>query len=272
MGQVHCAGAPAYIREKSKRVMRAVGPSVNFDRGGRPVNLGESIRIVDCGDVPFDPIDIPNGVNRTAQAIQKLLQRGAVPVVFGGDDAVPIPVVRGYKEKGPIVVVQIDEHLDWSKGITRGVTDGYSSPMRRISEMSWVKQTIQVGLHSFGPAEQVEDARAAGNLLITEGEVHEQGVPAVLDKIPGGEDYFVTLDFDGLDTLACPAVSHPEPGGLTYREAVDLLCGLAGKGRIVGMDFVEFVPDHDVNGLGGHTTCRLITNVLHAMVESGQFE
>ena len=145
-----------------------------------------------------------------------------------------------------------------------GVTEGYSSPMRRISEMPWVKQTIQIGLHAFGAADQFKDALTAGNLLITEQEVHLKGVPAILDMIPAGENYFITIDMDGIETTFMPAVSHPEPGGLTFRESVDLLCGLAARGRIVGMDWVEFVPDHDLNGLVGHSVGRLIANLLQS--------
>ena len=270
MGQVRSAGAPAYLRDKSLRVRRAMQASRNFDRGSTPADLSR-IRIVDCGDVPFDPADVLQGVQRTTRAVRTILDRGAVPVVFGGDDAVPIPAIRAYREHGPIVVVQIDEHLDWAEDIN-GVREGYSSPMRRVSEMEWVTQTVQIGLHSFSPAHQVEAALAAGNVLVTEREVHEQGVATILDRIPDAVGYFVTIDVDGLDPGICPAVSHPEPGGLTYPEALELLCGLAGKGRIAGIDIVEFVPAHDLNGLGGHTVARLIANLLQAMVDRDQFD
>ena len=224
---------------------------------------------MDCGNVPFDPLDIREGVARATEAVKAILGRGAIPIVLGGDDAVPIPVVRAYEEHGPIVVIQIDEHLDWvpERG---GITEGYGSPMRRISEMPWVKRCIQIGLRAFGAADHYEDAVKAGNILITEHEVHLKGIPAILDMIPRGENYFITVDMDGLDPTIMPAVSHPEPGGLTFRESLDLLCGLAGRGRIVGMDWVEFVPDHDVNGLGGHTVCRLIANLLQSMADAGQ--
>jgi agmatinase len=229
------------------------------------------IRIVDCGDVPFDPLDIPGGVNRATEAVKAILNCGAVPVVFGGDDAVPIPVVRAYANHGPLVVVQIDEHMDWVTD-RNGITEGYSSPMRRIAAMPWVKQTIQIGLHAFGAADQFKDALAAGSLLITEQEVHLRGVPAILDMIPADENYFITVDVDGFEASFMPAVSHPEPGGLTFRESVDLLGGLAARGRVVGMDWVEFVPDHDLNGLGGHAVGRLIANMLQAMLDAGRFQ
>ena len=269
MGQCRSFGAPGYIREKSLRYQRTHRLCHAMDTDREVFDL-PGVRLVDCGDVPGDPLDFPGAVRRATDAVRAILRRGAVPVVLGGDDAIPIPVARAYEDFGPIVVLQIDEHMDFSQG-RDGVSEGYSSPMRRIGEMPWVDQVFQVGLHGFCPADQVREAKAAGHVLITEREVHEQGVAAVVDRLPSGADFFITLDFDGLDPSVCPAVSHPEPGGLTYAEAVDLFGGMASKGRIVGMDFAEFVPAHDIHGWGGHAAARMILDTVHAMNQAGQF-
>jgi agmatinase len=272
MGQSWTFDAPRYLREKSLRFRRALGPTYCFDFGGTLLD-GRDVRVVDCGDVPGDPMDVPGTVDRATEAVRTILSRGAVPIVFGGDDAVPIPVARAYRDYGPIVVVQIDQHLDFTDEVD-GVREGYSSPMRRLSEMPWVERIIQVGLHGTGSGQvkDVEAARAAGNVLIPEREVHERGLEWVLRQIPEGKHYFITLDFDGLDPSVCPAVSHPEPGGLTFAEAAGLLWGLANRGRVAGMDLVEFVPDHDLHGLGGHAAGRLVLNLIAAMVRAGQFD
>lgn len=269
MGQCRSFTAPAYLREKSLRFARVWEMCHALDTDGQIFDINH-VRIVDCGDVPGDPMDFPGAVDRATAAVRTVLSRGAVPVVLGGDDAIPIPVVRAYEGVGPIVVVQIDEHLDF-RDECGGVREGYSSPIRRISEMSWVEQIVQVGLHGFTPAAQLQAASAAGNILITEREVHQRGVRAVLDLIPDDRDFFITLDVDGLDPAVCPAVSHPEPGGLTFAETVDLLGGLTTKGRIAGMDFTEFVPAHDIHGHGGHAVARLILDLIHAMAQAGQF-
>ena len=271
MGQSANFSAPGYLREKSLRFANAREPHYNFDFGGELLG-GQDVRIVDCGDVPGDPMDHRGNVERATEAVRTILSRGAVPIVFGGDDAVPIPVLRAYEEYGPVVLVQIDQHLDF-KDEREGVREGYSSPMRRASEMDWVTQIVQIGLHGMGSAltSDVEAARAAGNMLFTDQEVHEEGMDTVLDKIPAASNYFITIDVDGLDPTICPAVSHPEPGGLTFAETVTLLRGLAAKGRVVGMDMVEFIPDHDLHGLAGHTMGRLVLNLIHAMIRAGQF-
>jgi agmatinase len=272
IGQARSTIAPAYIREKSMRFGSSLLNRWSFDLGGELLD-GRDVRVVDCGDVRSDPLDYPGTVERATEAVRMILQAGAVPIVFGGDDAVPIPVVRAYEESGPIHVVQIDEHLDF-KDVVLGHGEGFSSPMRRISEMPWVERSYQVALHGQGSAltSDREDALAAENVLITEREVHERGVEWLLEQIPADCDYFVTIDLDGFDATVFPCVSHPEPGGLTFHEGDDLLRGLAQRGRVVGVDLVEMVPEHDLHGLGGHSAGRLIINLIGAMIRSGQFD
>jgi len=264
--------APSYIREKSMRFRRALDGHYNYDFGGTLAD-GRDLRVVDCGDVPGDPLDIPGNVARATDTVRVILSRGAVPIIFGGDDSIPIPVLRAYEGYGPVVVVQIDQHLDFADEVD-GTRGGYSSPMRRASEMGWVEKIVQVGAHgmSGGEVANVEAALSAGNVVVPEREVHERGMDWVLEQVPAGANYFVSLDFDGLDPSICPAVSHPEPGGLTFHEAVDLLTGLAKKGRVAGMDMVEFVPSHDQHGLGARTAGRLVLNLINAMAKAGQFD
>ena len=67
-----------------------------------------------------------------------------IPIVMGGDDSIPIPVLAAYHEHGPITILQLDAHIDWRDEVA-GETQGLSSNMRRASEMNWVENIIQVG-------------------------------------------------------------------------------------------------------------------------------
>jgi agmatinase len=66
----------------------------------------------------------------------------------------------------------------------------------------------------------------------------------ILDTLT--DQVFVTFDLDGLDPSALPATGTPEPGGLDWYEAVDLLRAVSERSRIVGFDVVELSP------LAGH--------------------
>jgi agmatinase len=216
---------------------------------------------VDAGDVPGDPDDGPRNGRRITDAVTAILERGAVPICLGGDDSVPIPILRAYAGRGPLTVLQVDAHLDFRDEVD-GVREGYSSPMRRASEMDHVARIIQVGLRGVGSARaaDVAGAREAGNLLVTARELRARGVAWLIDQLPPDASVFLSFDCDGLDPSVAPAVSALAPGGLSYREATDLLAGI-GR-RLAGAVFTEYVPVLDVNGISALVITRLACLLL----------
>lgn len=257
------------VREQSVRFARYL-THFDVDFGGE-IFAGRDVRIVDCGDVSMEPGAYDVNFEATTDVIRKILERGAVPIVLGGDHSIPIPVMRAYEDHGPIYVVQIDEHFDWRDEIG-GVRQGLSSTMRRASEMTWVSGMAQIGLRAVGSARQqeVDDASAYGSLLVTARDLHQHGVDAVLSRIPEGQRYYITFDADGLDPTIAPGVGTPGFGGVTYYEATDLLRGIAAKGEVAGFDFVEVVPSLDVNDMTSHIAARLTLNMIGAMAHAGQ--
>jgi agmatinase len=265
-----CSTAPQAIREQSLRFSPSYRTHYDFDFDG-DLLAGRPVKIVDCGDVPDLLGRFEESQRVATAAIRTIVGRGAIPVVLGGEHSIPIPVLRGYEAHGPIFVVHVDAHLDWRDNI-EGVREGLSSPLRRVSEMRWVKGMAQIGLRGFGSArkEEVNDARAYGSILIGAEELHRVGIEEVLKRIPDQERYYLTVDADGLDPTIAPGVAGPAPGGVTYYEATNLIKGLARKGGIVGYDFVEVVPGLDVGNMTSLLAARLILNLIGALAHTGQ--
>src|SRR5262249_38711686 len=186
---------PAAMRQASDRVLRSL-ERYDFDLGG-PLYAGKPIPAVDCGDVRADIQDLKAHGARAEQVVRKILASGAMPIVLGGDHAVSIPVLGAFAGRGPITLIQIDQHLDWRDEVN-GVHDGLSSPMRRASEMEHIDQIFQIGLRATGSArqEEVNAARAYGAHLIPAHELHELGMDAILRRIPDGGRYYLTVDMD----------------------------------------------------------------------------
>jgi agmatinase len=259
----HSAGAPAAIRAALTGYNR-LPEHYDFDLGGLRPDIG-----VDCGDVPGDPTDPPGNRDAITAAVRAVLDVDAIPVILGGDDSVPIPMFRAFEGRGPLTVVQIDAHLDWRDEV-RGERYGWSSPMRRASEMPWIRRMVQVGLRGVGSARatEVADARAWGSRLVPAADVHRHGVARVLDLVEADADCLVTLDCDGMDPSVLPAVAAPVPGGLLYWQALELFSGLAAKCRIVGFDLVELMPARDTTGISALTAARLVCNAIAAIATS----
>jgi agmatinase len=261
---------PAAMRRASDRIVRSI-ERYDFDLGG-PLYDNRPIRTVDCGDVRADVGDPKGHSPRAEAAVRKILSAGALPIIIGGDHAVPIPVLRAMDGEGPLTLIQIDQHIDWRDDVN-GVHDGLSSPIRRASEMAHIGEIFQIGLRATGSArtEEVEAARAYGAHLVSAYELHDHGMEAVLDRIPDGGRYYLTVDLDGMDPSIAPGVAAPCPGGVTFPQARKLIHGLVKKGRVVGMDVVEITPRDDVNQITCITAGRLIVNLIGAAVRADYF-
>jgi len=257
-----CADAPAAIRARSRRLANFADHH-DFDLEA-PMLIGSPpLRVVDAGDVDGTTEDGAGNSASAESAVRALLAAGSTPIVLGGDDSIPIPVLRAYAGRDPFTVLQVDAHLDFRDELG-GVRDGYSSPMRRASEMPQVGRIVQVGLRGVGSARtsDVADARAAGNLLVTARRLRERGVDAILGELPRDEPVFISFDLDGLDPSVAPAVSGISPGGVSYDEAADLLGGVAARCRVIGAAFTELVPALDVNGVSALVVVRLVMRLL----------
>jgi agmatinase len=259
---VGCAEAPAAIRARSQRLARFRGHH-DFDLDGPMLPLDERPRLVDVGDVPGTASDGADNSERAREAAAALLERGVVPVCIGGDDSIPIPILRAFDRDGPLTVVQVDAHLDFRDEVD-GVREGYSSAMRRASEMPHVERIIQVGLRGVGSARpsDVADARAAGGVLVAASQIRADGIGSALAAVASADRIFLSFDCDALDPSVFPAVSAQSPGGLSYADAVELLRAIGP--RLVGAAFTEFVPARDRDGLCALVLTRLVVSLISA--------
>ena len=263
--------APIFVRQQSQKYSQTDHFDFDFDGD---ILAGKKIKCFDCGDLVHNTGTFETYSQTITQSIAAITKKNGVPIVIGGDHGTTIPVLRAYESLPELCVVQIDAHLDWidERG---GVRDGYSSPMRRAAEMSNVSSVVQIGLRSQGSARQqeVNDARASNKtVLVKAEELHENGITNILERIPQVPNYFLTIDADGLDPSIAPGVGYPTPGGVTYYQLFNLMRGLAGKGNIVGMDFVEIVPENDVANLTSLFAARQILNFIGVLSHSGQFD
>ncbi|HWV24180.1 MAG TPA: agmatinase [Thermomicrobiales bacterium] len=262
--------APEAIREESLRYGKYL-THVDIDLGG-PILNNRDIRVVDCGNVAMSPADPAANNAATTEVIRTIRQKGAVPIILGGDHSIPIPVMRAYDDIGEMSVIQIDAHLDYRNEVN-GVREGLSSSIRRASELDYVKDIVQIGLRGIGSARQqdISDALGRGNVIISAAEIYKNGIDATVKKLPPAKDYYITFDMDGVDPSIAPGVNSPAFGGLDYWQATSFLWTAAKQGRIAGMDMVEIAPALDTRGLTSMLAARLILNLIGAMARSNQF-
>lgn len=240
----HSADAPGAIRLASQKLTGQLRQH-DFDLGDALFPDREDWRgVIDCGDLIVSARE-PEANNAAIRAgVAAIVAAGAVPIVLGGDDSVPVPALEGFAGLGEIGVVQLDAHVDWGDRI-QGERRGYGSPMRRAAEMAHVTGMAQFGVRGLGSGErwQHDDARAWGSRLVTAAELHRDGPAPVLAGLAGPA--VLAIDCDALDPAVFPAVAMPTPGGLSYEDVVAILQATAARGPITGLVLAEFVPERD---------------------------
>lgn len=218
-------------------------------------------RIVDVGDVDVLPTNVEDTFANITSIVQRILARGALPVVLGGDHAISFPVVRAYSE--PLHVVHFDAHVDYAP-FRHGFEFTNGHAFRHIHSMEHVQSLTQVGVRSLrNPRSWVEDSIADGNSVISVYEFRQRGPGRLFEGLPEGEPCYVSIDIDVLDPPLVPGCVSAEPNGMAYDELRDCLEAIAERMDVVGLDLVEVNPLLDVpTGITSYVAAHTIVEFL----------
>ncbi|MGY1498034.1 agmatinase [Streptomyces sp. QTS52] len=233
---------PAAVREAS-RLLRPYNP-------GLDVSPFAAQQVADAGDIACNPFNIGEAVETIEHAAGALQDAGAKLVTIGGDHTIALPLLRGVaRRRGPVALLHFDAHLDtWDTYFGAEYTHG--TPFRRAVEEGILDTEAISHVGTRGPLygkRDLEEDRRLGFGIITSADVMRRGVDETVDALRqriGDRPLYVSIDIDVLDPAHAPGTGTPEAGGLTSRELLEILRGLAGT-DLVGADVVEVAPAYD---------------------------
>lgn len=251
---------PRGIREAS--TLFSFGHAGAYDHEDDVTYL-DGVRIVDIGDADIIHTDTESSHAGIEAGVRAILKAGALPVVLGGDHSINIPCINAFSEQDPVHLVQIDAHLDFVD-VRHGVRYGHGNPMRRAAEKPWVTGLSQFGIRNVSSTakEGYDAARAMGSDILSVRQIRALGVEAVLERVPAGVRYYLSIDIDGFDPSIAPGTGTPSHGGFVYYEVLELIAGLAKRGQIVGIDLVEVAPDYDPSGVTSILAAQVLLNAI----------
>ncbi|HJV24084.1 MAG TPA: agmatinase [Aromatoleum sp.] len=255
---------PRGIREAS--TLFSFGHSGAYDFEDDVMYLTQDeVRIVDVGDADIVHTDMARSNANIEFAVRKLLEKGAMPLVLGGDHSIHAPVIKAFEGRGPIHILHVDAHLDFVDE-RHGVRYGHGNPLRRASEMDHIVGMTQIGIRNVSSSNRADymAAREAGSQILSVRDVRRLGTEGVLAKIPQGVSYYITIDIDGFDPSIAPGTGTPSHGGFLYYEVLEIIQALAkrSRGNIVGMDLVEVAPAYDPTGTTSILAAQLLMNSI----------
>ena len=251
-----CDQAPELLRQTLLRIGR-------YDiETGRQI----STRIADRGDVEIAGLSIEQATAPIRDAVQFSASLHALTLLVGGNNAVTRPGVLGLGlplEK--VGLITLDAHFDM-RDLHQGLSNG--NPVRALIADGLPGANIaQVGLASFANSEVMHrDAVAAGNLVVTIGEVRRQGMWMAIDRalehVAHCEALVVDCDIDVIDRSQFPAAPGARPGGMAVHDFCWAVRRFAGDPRVRVIDLTEWDPSLDPSDLSALTAARWAAECL----------
>ena len=251
-----CDQAPALLRQTLKRIGR-------YD-----VETGRELqtKVADRGDVELTGLSIEDATPLIRDAVAASTRHHSLTLLVGGNNAVTRPGVLGLgADLDEIGLITLDAHFDM-RDLHQGLSNG--NPVRALIEDGLAGANIaQLGLASFANSRAMhEDALAAGNLVVTIGDVRRYGISHSIERalshVSHCDVIAVDCDIDVIDRSQFPAAPGARPGGMRVEDFFCAVRTLASDPRVRVIDLTEWDPPLDSTDLSALTAARWVAECL----------
>jgi agmatinase len=260
--------AGARLGPRAVRQVERIGPYHHVHRF-LPLS---AVKAGDIGDVPFrSRYSLADSIEDIEAMFGRIAAAGVTPLAVGGDHSITYPILKALGGKEPVGLVHIDAHCD-TGGPFEGSKFHHGGPFRSavLAGVLDPDRTIQIGIR--GGAEYLwEFSYVSGMTVIHAEEFAGLGTATTVRRIHevvGDGPAYVSFDIDSLDPAFAPGTGTPEVGGLTTREALELIRGCAGL-DVIGGDVVEVAPQYDATTNTAQAAAQMLFEIL-AVVALGR--
>jgi arginase len=248
--QSGAADAPQAIRQALR------SPSSNSwnERGD---DLSTDDVLVDAGDLSL-PQDAAAARQAIEEGVRAILREGRRLLVLGGDHSITFPVLKAFSPRNEaLTLLHLDAHADLYDQFD-GDRYSHASVFARVMEERLAGRLIQVGIRTLTAHQRSQAAKLGVEIL---GADRWREAIALVGRIRG--PLYVSLDIDVLEPMLAPGVSHPEPGGLTVRDVLEVLSAI--RVPVVGADIVEYNPRNDIRDLTARVAAKFVKELVGVM-------
>jgi arginase len=196
---------------------------------------------------------------KVEKSLNKIFTEQLIPVCLGGDHFLTYPIIKVLYKKYPnLQIFHFDAHPDLYDELD-GNRLSHACPFARIMEEKLANKLTQIGIRGAND-HQLQQAKRFGVNMIELKNMKKK--PNLSSDLP----IYISFDLDAIDPAFAPGVSHHEPGGLSTRDAIDLIHSI--EGNIVGADIVELNPDRDPSGISAMAAAKILKEIAAKIVLS----
>ena len=240
-----------------ERIRKALHSEAGNRCAENGVELNEASGFFELGNL--DIRTAPAAGDQITTAVSRLLARKLRPVALGGDHSITYPILRSFAAAyDDLTLLQLDAHPDLYDDF-QGNRFSHACPFARIMEQKLAKRLIQIGIRAMNTAQRKQAQRF-------EVETVEMDACCRPLELQLDGPVYVSIDLDVLDPAFAPGVSHPEPGGMSTRQVLEILHRI--RVPIVGADIVECNPDRDPQEMTARVAAKLLKEIAGSMLQA----
>ena len=197
-------------------------------------------------DYPEIADDIPAALEQLANTTEALLRGNKFPLILGGEHSLTAGSIRPFVERYPdLAILHFDAHADLRDGYD-GEHYSHAAALRRVMDHP-IDTLVSIGIRNISAGE-------IGFLEANRHRIHihwakdrrQWDTQAIVEPLRGRPVY-LTFDLDGFDSSIMAATGTPEPGGVHWEEAIDIIRAASRISNIVGADVVELAPREELH-------------------------
>jgi len=214
------------------------------------------LKICDLNDLA---LDVENWDEIIEKKVQEIFDKNKFFIFLGGEHTITLPIIQVLKEKHKdFSLVHFDAHCDLrDEYLEQKIC--HATVMRRVSDIIGLDNLYQFGIRS-GTKEEFSFGKNLYKFDLF------KPLFSVINNIK--EPIYLSIDVDVLDPGVLPAVSTPEPGGVSYQELIKALLLFKDK-KIIGADIVEYNPFAASPYASGSTVAEILRELI-LIVSRGQ--
>ena len=204
--------------------------------------------------------NINKAINQIAQIIQKILDNKLFPITLGGEHSITPGCIKPFAKKyKKLTLLHFDAHADLRESYA-GEKFSHASAIKRCIDHKNIS-VISFGIRNISAEEIPILKKNKKRISIYWAKDKKKWDLKKFKKQIKNRDVYITFDVDGFDSSVMPATGTPEPGGIFWDEALEIIKIASRNSKIVGADVNELAPIKGFNSYN-FLVAKLVYKIL----------
>ncbi len=193
----------------------------------------------------IDFTNISASLHQLASITKQVLDADKFPLILGGEHSITAGSIRPFVEKYPdLAILHFDAHADLRDGYN-GEHFSHAAALRRVMDNP-ISTLVSCGIRNISASEipYLEVNRHKIHMHFAK-DIKNWQIEKIIEPLINttkNRPVFITFDIDGFDSSLMQATGTPEPGGMFWYDAINIIKEASKVCKIVGADVVELAP------------------------------